>query len=190
MIVTNNITNNVNKVMPNIQKRILSDLFKAVLKCGGLVKTEAMNRVLSKKIASALKVVPRNVNGMPESNTGLSRKTKGWYGKFLESGTEPHDIKPKHGKTLSWITKSGGRADFTTRTGKKVSLKYYVAKNGQHTLDASKQGRSYAMIVHHPGIKAKPFLWPAYLSKKAEIKQVIGDAVVGALAEGTREIRT
>jgi len=184
MKIQTDIANNIKTVVPNIVRRMPGNMFKAVMKCGGLVKKEAGSRAPSKKIAKALKVIGKNKDGSPESNTGINSKAKGWYGKFFESGTKPHEISAKDGKVLSWLTTAGGKAEFT---GKKTAVKYYIAKDGQHTLDASEAGRTYITVVHNPGMKEKPFLMPAFQVKKTEIKEVIGNAIITTSMEGAKE---
>lgn len=182
MRLKTDITNNINKAVPNIKQKIPSNMFKAVMKCGGLVKIEAASRAPSRKIANAIKVIGRNIDGSPESNTGFSKSAKGWYGKFFESGAKKHDIKPKNGKVLTWL-RVGGTAEFA---GKKTAAKYYITKDGQHSLDAD-SSRNFITIVHHPGMKKNPFLVPSYQTKAQEIKQIIGDAVVTTSMESARE---
>lgn len=182
MKINTNITNNIDKIAPNISRKMPDKMFKAVMKAGGVVKNEAGSRAPSKKIASAIKVIGRNTDGSPESNTGFSKSAKGWYGKFIESGAKKHKIEPKNGKVLSWL-RVGGTAEFA---GKKTVAKYYVTSNGQHSLDAD-SSRNFIMVVNHPGMKKKPFLIPSYKTKAQEIKSIIGDAIISTTMEGARE---
>lgn len=181
--VTNKVTPTVNSIVNKSPDR----MYKAVMKGGGIVKTEAASRARSRKIANSLKVIGKNSDDGPEAYTGFSKKGKGWYGKFFESGAKEHEIESKNGKVLAWVTASGGKAEFTSRTGTKRMIKYYVAKNGQHTFDKSEEGKTFYKVVHHPGMKQDQILDPSYKNKKPEIQEVIFDATIKTALEAIKE---
>lgn len=184
------ITNRVTSTADSIIKKSPDRLYKAVMKGGGIVKAEAAGRAPSKKIGSAIKVIGKNSPDGPESRTGISRKSKAWYGKFFESGAKKHDIKAKKARYLSFAV-AAGRAEFTIVRRKKTVTKiqnYYTTKSGEKTLEATESGNWIkAKIVHHPGMKEEPFLKPSYQGKKAEIQQVITDAMLKTAAEAIKE---
>lgn len=174
------VTNNVTPVVQEVKRKVPDRMYKAVAKAGGIVKKGAAILSPSRRISISLKVMMSRENGQAISRTGIKRKSKGWYGKFLEKGTEKHDIKPKtKGGKLAWAAESG-QAQFG---GKKKLQTYYRAKSGKYTTDISEANMIYARGVRHPGIKAKPFLRPAYEVNKKIIKDTIADAAIKTLQE-------
>ncbi|MCM0760668.1 hypothetical protein M7775_19135 [Sporomusa sphaeroides DSM 2875] len=178
------ITNNVGKFAKKAYSAADKTIFQAVMKAGGLVKKEAQQGARSRKIANAYKVVGRNPkNTGPEAHIGIQRGAKGWYGKFFETGTKDHDIKPKKGKMLAFATLEG-IGEFANSKGKVKRLNYYRFKGG-YTLNAN-EARVYAFKVHHPGMEAEPNLQPALIRKQTEISKVIGEAAVKINQEASR----
>lgn len=169
------IQNNVSSFIKGVRGTAPDNLYKAVMKAGGLVKKEAQRGAPSNKVANSVGVVGKNPQGGgPESHVGVKRKSRGWYGKFFETGTDEHEIKPKNGKVLA-ILQVAGVAEFTNRRGNLKRLKYYRTKSG-YTLDAGK-AKIFFKKVDHPGMPAKPFLRPAFERSKPEIVKIVGDAI-------------
>jgi hypothetical protein len=110
-------------------------------------------------VAEAKRLVPRKTGNLgrtiaPGEFTGHAayvRATAG-YAAYVEKGTKPHVIRPRHKSALRFpaggvgVTLSG-----RVRTGEVRSL-----GNGAY---------AFAMKVNHPGTKPKPFLLPG--AKKA-----------------------
>jgi len=73
------------------------------------------------------------------------------YSKFVEWGTAPHDIHPKAQNGFSGPTRKGQtrRADNDVGVGRGHALRWQV--NGVN---------HFARIVHHPGSRSYPFMWP------------------------------
>lgn len=83
------------------------------------------------------------------SLTGTSVKvTVGGAGLWLETGTRPHEIRPKHAKALRFA--SGG---VSKTLGGRVRTPV-LRRMGNAAY-------SFAKVVHHPGTKPYPFLIPA-----------------------------
>lgn len=79
---------------------------------------------------------------------------------MTEGGARPHAIVPRgfYAARQSYSKAAGGRV--FRKPGKKRGGKAYLAfrgTNGQGNAD----GMVYAGVVYHPGMKARPFIWPA-----------------------------
>ncbi len=85
-----------------------------------------------------------------ELEVGPSKKA--WYARFVERGTKPHMIRPRRAKVLA--------------AGNSMSI------NAATFTDFMSKGAVFGMTVHHPGIKATPFLGPAVESKGDEAAAV------------------
>jgi hypothetical protein len=189
MKFSGSIKNNIKTTTAAINRRRPSALYQAVMKGGGLVKTEAQHRLKTQKFASSLKVVGKNANN-PEAHVGIKRKSKYWFAKFEESGTKKHTIKPKKAKFLSFAV-AKGRIEMVVVKRKKQKIEthnYYQSKSGANTLEVSESANWIkTKQVNHPGMKSSPFLKPAYESKKEEIKGVLADAVLKVMAHAAKE---
>lgn len=180
--MTVEIENNVSKFTRKVYSASDNELYKAVMKAGGLVKRDAQRGSPSKKISNSIGVIGKNPKGSgPEANIGVKRGSKGWYGKFFETGAKGHEIKPKNGKVLAF-TQSSGSAEFANSRGTLKKLKYFRTKSG-YTLDAN-EAKIYFKRVDHPGIASRPFLRPAFDRNKTEIIKTVGDAIRRITVQG------
>ena len=93
------------------------------------------------------------------------------YAPFVEFGTAPHIIRPKNKKVLSWVS-GGGGGYATSRSGRR----YYKSTSGM---------RSFAMEVHHPGTKPKPFMEKIVKKSEPEVARLFeqaGDIILRNIA--------
>lgn len=129
-----------------------------------------LGRLQTDTVYEAKRLVPRKTSNLGRSiRPGyLSRsealvQASAAYAAYVELGTRPHVIRPKHARSLRFPasgvkTTLGGRA----RTGevRRLGAGAYV----------------FAGEVHHPGTKPQPFLVPG--AKKAASKAGLKDTVV------------
>lgn len=101
------------------------------------------------------------------------------YAAFVEFGTQPHEIRPVRARVLAW--KAGG-----------IGARYVTAASGrQYYKKASGGSMQFAMVVHHPGSKAKPFMKKIVEKSQLEINRLFGqagDMIASAIAGKTRLI--
>lgn len=81
------------------------------------------------------------------------------YAVYVEMGTKPHDIRPVHARVLAW----GGARRLTG------------------SLRSGARPDHFAMYVHHPGTRPRPFLKPS--AEKAQMETGV-DAVIRQWNEG------
>jgi len=74
------------------------------------------------------------------------------YAQYVETGTEPHEIRPKHKKALFW-------------------------PGAEHPVK----------VVHHPGTKPKPFMYPALESNFKNITREVAKGVDEAVKKGIKK---
>lgn len=97
------------------------------------------------------------------------------YAPFVEYGTKAHDITPKTKRVLAWT--SGGSSGYVT------------AASGRRYHRSTPGTTSFAMIVHHPGTKARPFMGRIVSKATPDINKTIKqglDLVNRAIANTTR----
>lgn len=86
------------------------------------------------------------------------------YAPFVEFGTKPHEIRPIRARALAW--RSGG-----------VGGRYVTSKNGRQYFKSGSGGSmSFAMVVHHPGSKAKPFMKQIVEKSAVDVNKLFGQA--------------
>jgi len=73
------------------------------------------------------------------------------YAGFVELGTRPHEIRPRKAKVLAW--------------GGVRRLSGALARGSAPT--------HFAMLVHHPGTRAQPYLVPGAVKAVGHIKDAI-----------------
>ena len=74
------------------------------------------------------------------------------YAAFVEFDTRPHEIRPTRAAALAWASQGG----FTRLTGSIRTPSARRRLGGTGTAS----DLTFAMVVHHPGTKAQPFLRP------------------------------
>ena len=99
---------------------------------------------------------------------GLHRKY-GWYGRFLEFGTSPHEISARYYQKVRRI----GSGRVKGRNTKVFTRRGSGARALHFGYGAGSMGR-YAVRVQHPGIKPRPFLRPAFDNNTSQIIAAIG----------------
>lgn len=113
-------------------------------------------------IAEANKLVPRKTGNLARSigpgrltDTEAQVVARARYAVFVERGTRPHVIRPKNRKALRFAAGPGGRR-----------------LSGRPRVGA---GVVFARIVHHPGTRAHPFLFPAARNavEKGGLKDIV-----------------
>ena len=120
-------------------------------------------------VAEAKLRVPRKTGDLGKSITkgtlaadfAIVKATKN-YAAFVELGTRPHDITPKHGKVLAWPATAAGRrlSGAPTRRALAGNVRPTGIRTGQSAIGPNSGTFRYAKRVHHPGTKPMPFLVP------------------------------
>jgi hypothetical protein len=109
-------------------------------------------------VSEAQKLVPRktgflqrNIKPGRISRTSATVEARTPYAAAVEFGTRPHIIRPKNAKVLAW----GGPRRLSGR----------LRKGAKAT--------NFAMIVHHPGTRAQPYLLPGARIAVGRIRDAI-----------------
>lgn len=160
-----------NEVVANIDKitkEIRANLKQQIKTSAKNVQAGARARCISPRVKTSIKI--------KFLNKGLTAQIKptAWYAKFIEFGTAPHTIQPKKKKILSWQGEAEGTAIFESANGKQVKKKYYKKTNGEYTLE---KNTIFTPKVQHPGIKASPFLFPAWEEERPRFREGIIKAI-------------
>jgi HK97 gp10 family phage protein len=109
----------------------------------------AMMQMLGRAVASeAIHRAPRKTANLQRSikveavsDTHVTIEAQAAYAGFVERGTRPHIIRPRNAKALRFAaTAAGQRLSGSARRGAAVI---------------------FARIVHHPGTRPQPYMWPA-----------------------------
>ncbi len=98
------------------------------------------------------------------------------YAPFVEFGTRPHEIRPVNARALAWGGSSG---------------RYVTAASGRQYYKAGSGGKTFAMVVHHPGTKPRPYMEGIVKKSEPEINRLFGqagDMIVKEIAKQTRNI--
>lgn len=87
------------------------------------------------------------------------------YSNFVEWGTAPHDIHPKAQNGFSGPTRKGQsrRADNDVGVGRGHALRWKVGGVNH-----------FARMVHHPGSRSHPFMWPGMFKAEASLRRSMG----------------
>jgi len=87
------------------------------------------------------------------------------YSNFVEWGTAPHDIRPKAQNGFSGPTRRGQtrRADNDVGVGRGHALRWQVGGVNR-----------FAKMVHHPGSRSHPFMWPGMFKAEASLRRSMG----------------
>lgn len=97
--------------------------------------------------------------------TGRGARHNAWYAHLLEFGVAPHDISvSKYNKVM--VEAVGGRGG-----------------------GVAYSGRVFGVKVRHPGIGGRPFLGPAYMSKRAMVPGAISDKLWKHINKAMRETK-
>ena len=91
------------------------------------------------------------------------------YGEAIEYGTDPHIIRPKTKKALSF--------EWTDYGGTMLSKKGRRELQAKHSIRIM-PGKAVFKVVHHPGTTAQPFFRPALLEVKTVWLKKIWAAVM------------
>ena len=95
------------------------------------------------------------------------------YGKFVHTGTRPHDIYPKNKKSLRWATMIGGKQGLSAGDYKKMRLKDgYNYSTGEDSRFRKGSTFAFARFVHHPGTKPDEFLYKAANKNRLKINDI------------------
>ena len=140
----------------------IEDIQKALLSIGNKAKEveeTSLNKgaeVILNTAKNNLSTVAKKRTGKLEENLGISKVKRRKGQKYILVGLEPDDTSEIfYGKFLEW-----GAMPHTIRIRK---------------------GKSAGRTIHLPGISPRPFLAPAYESKKEEVKKIIANEFRKAL---------
>ncbi len=119
-----------------------------------------VKKVAGSKHSKSLKVLSKATNQKAEARMGADRETD-WakIGHLFENGTKPH-------------TAEAGRTGPATRTRPKSGKKLMVGR---------KDGEIYGKSVNNPGMRARPWLAPAWALKKMNAVEMFGLFVIEEL---------
>lgn len=93
----------------------------------------------------------RSLSGYSSARSSSRHLVADAPARWLEYGTDPHVIRPKEGHgTVGPLQKGQSRRDLTDIGTHRIKLRW---RDGN--------GWVFAYLVHHPGNKPYPFMWPA-----------------------------
>lgn len=129
--------------------------------------------------------VGRVTDGDAEVRAGGTAKVG--YAAYVEFGTGPHIIRPVRAKVLAWpATAAGRRLTGSARSSIRRGFVAGLGGSGGVRLVGSRRGKSrrsgpggatnwrYAMVVHHPGTRPKPYLVPGVKAALAKAWPEVG----------------
>ncbi len=175
MKIDSKVINNSSKFARNAVRKSVDPIKRALNKAGGVVKREAQKDAPSRRVANSLKVISK---GSEEARVGLKKSSPGWYGKFYETGAKDHEIGPQNPDGYLAFTPGGKKNKVKSVSINGIKFKYRQVKKQSVVVKR----------VHHPGVKANPFLFPARDRKKPEVKEIIADAVVKIIQQSIKDV--
>ncbi|WHH59165.1 HK97-gp10 family putative phage morphogenesis protein [Petroclostridium sp. X23] len=168
-------TEALKKKFRETSKKVKTEMDRAIVKCAQKVERDAKKKctVDTGRLRSSITHRLKHEDATkPVGEVGTNVE----YAPHVEFGTSPHEIRPVNAKALAWTAK-GQVGQFNKNGGGGTThRRYYVKSDGTATFN-KEDTRQFAQVVHHPGTKPKPYLYPALNENKEYIRKTIADAI-------------